>query len=110
MAHSRFLAAFASLMLLACLFSCASCDSSNGTQAETAYSKSHSHLEPSPNPNYKHRPGLAGDAALRDLLEDTYWYVPDAYLKAYLYLNGAQLPLLDQRVWHCAGCGREWER
>ena len=57
-------------------------------------------MEPSPNPNYKHRPGLAGDAALRDLLEDTYWYVPDAYLKAYLYVNGAQLPLLDQTVWH----------
>ena len=40
------------------------------------------------------------DAALRELLDDTYWYVPDAYLKAYLYLNGAQLPALDQTVWH----------
>lgn len=98
MAHSRFRGAFATLLLLACLFSCAFCDSSNGTQAETAYSQSQ--LEPSLNPSYKRRPGLPGAEALQDLLDDTYWYVPAAYLKAYLYLNGAQLPLLDQTVWH----------
>lgn len=92
MAHYRFLCAFASLLLLACLVSCASCASSNGTQTKAAeYTASHNHLEPT----YKRRPWTYDDA-----LDDTYWYVPAAYLKAYLYVNGAELPMLDQTVWH----------
>lgn len=98
MAHSRLLHFWCAsvLVLVACLLSSASCESSEETpQAETEYRSKlkHSHEEPS----FKRHPWSAADVAS---LDDTFWYVPATYLKAYLYVNGAQLPVLDQTVWH----------
>lgn len=93
MPHSRFLCAFASLVLQTCLFSCTLSKSLDEIQAQTEYSKSHDHWA-----NSGHHPWQTDDDF--EALDDTYWYVPDAYLKAYLYINGAQLPVLDQTVWH----------
>lgn len=35
-----------------------------------------------------------------ELLEDTYWYVPTAYLGAFLSSGGTTTPLVDQTLWH----------
>lgn len=41
-----------------------------------------------------------GETSPGDGLDDTWWYVPSEYLKAYEYINGLVVPVLDQTVWH----------
>ena len=38
-----------------------------------------------------------------EFLEDTYWYVPTAYLGAFASGGGSVMPLVDQTLWHITG-------